>query len=73
MESRTSRIPGSLGVSFFRGAVSKNLNDIALLDEGLIRPFLMKQVSEVILACSFFFIEDGFERMYFIWVEQRVT
>jgi hypothetical protein len=45
---------------------SENLSVIALVRKGLVQLSLMKQLSETILACSYFFIQGGFEHIHII-------
>lgn len=52
------------GEAFF-----ENLSDTATLGKGLLQQSIMKQLSEMILTCSHFFIGGGFERIHFFSVK----
>lgn len=52
---------------------SKDLSLMALTGQELLQWSLVKQLSEVIIACIYFFIQGAFEHIYFIWNELRVV
>lgn len=53
-------------------AFSEDLSVTALLGEGLVQQSSMKQLSEMILTCAYFFIWSGLVCTPFIWGEPRV-
>lgn len=73
VESGMSRIPVRLGASVCREeAFFRNLSAMHVPGEGLPPRSLMKQLSEMTLACSYFFIGGEFECIHFIWSEPRI-